>query len=506
MKFKNLLFFTIIILTIFSISAVSAEDVVNGENIIGDDLDSNIISSDINEESLINEDMSNSVGNSSDDTTESSIKSSDLVKFYRNDTQYEATFYDDKGNPLDGQVINITINGENYYRTTNSLGLISFNINLNPGNYTIKVINPVTKEVAYNNVTVLSTMIGNDIVKSFKNATQYHITLLDGQGKPAPNETVAFNINGVMYERISDSKGVASLNINLNPGKYVLTASNLLGLSVSNTITVLSTINGKDIKKYYKNGTQYHANFTDKQGKPLVKKDVTFNINGVMYTRTTNENGTASLNINLDPGKYVITASNPVTSEQIGNNIEVLNKILVKNSANEGNISMEYNSGAKYTVVLYENDGSLAKNKNIQFNINGVMYTRTSDENGTASLNINLHPGDYIITGTFEGCHASNLLKIRVTPSVSLVSYTLKYQEPFKFYLKEKNSGKAITGEHYGIILYNDTPYGALPDANGLVEIGQYFPPGFTDLFYFGMIDDGYYSSIWVGNTIRIEE
>jgi hypothetical protein len=87
-----------------------------------------------------------------------------------------------------------------------------------------------------------------------------------------------------------------------------------------------------------------------------------------------------------------------------------------------------------------------------------------------------------------------------------LVSSTLHHGEPFKFYLTEKKSGNPITGQHYGIILYNDTPYGAYPDENGLVQIGEEFPVGFSDLFYFGMIDDGYYSSIWILNTIKIVE
>ena len=72
--------------------------------------------------------------------------------------------------------------------------------------------------------------------------------------------------------------------------------------------------------------------------------------------------------------------------------------------------------------------------------------------------------------------------------------------------MSEKNSGNPITGNHYGVIIYNDTPYGQYPDANGLVQIGQNFPVGFSDLFLFGMMDDGYYASIWSGNTIKIVE
>ena len=493
MKFKNIFFITIILLTVLSISAVSAENTVDNIDVdlIATDLNSvDVISTDnINEESLICENSSatDTSGNATDDltntTTDSSIKSNDLVKYYKNDTQYTASFYDSEGNPLVNQIIPININGLNYNRTTNSSGFIYFSINLEPGNYDLKVTNPVTNESVINNITVL-----------------------DGQGNPLANADVTFNINGVMYERKSNASGIAKLNINLNSGKYIITAIGPNNLKVSNNITILPTIYGEDIKKYYRNGTQYYANFTDSQGNPLANANVTFNINGVMYTRSTNENGTAKLNINLNSGKYTLTAINPVTTEQMSNTVEVLNKIEVKNSNTGGNISMEYNASEKYTVALYEDNGTLAKNKEVKFNINGVMYTRTSDENGTASLTINLRPGNYVITAEFENCKLSNLIKVRITPTVKLVSSEVKYGQPIQFYLHEKNSGNPITGEHYGILYFNGTTYGAYPDANGLVQIGQQLPVGFKDNFLFGTIDDEYYSSILSMNTITIVE
>ena len=508
MNFKNIFLITVILLAIFSISAISAEEIADNEiNIISADLDSDVVSVDnADGDALIQDDASPST-ESDENGTESSIQSSDVVKYYKNDTQYTATFFDANGNPLVDQKIPIFINNGNYNRTTNSNGTINFLINLAAGNYTITVANPVTRETASNNVTVLPTLKANDVVKTYRNDTQYEALVLDGQGKALANTNVTFNINGVLYNRTSKANGIAKLNINLEPKSYVITAVRTdNGETISNNITVLSSINGKDIKKYYRNGTQYYANFTNSKGLPLANSTVTFNINGVFYDRKTNVNGTAKLNINLEPGKYVLTATNPVTKEKKSNTIEVLNKIETKNSQSGGNVSIEYNTGAKYTVALHEDDGSLAKNKQVTFNINGVLYKRTSNENGTASLTINLRPGDYVITSEFQGSKLSNLIKVRVTPSVKIVSTTLKYGEPFQFYLSEKNSGNPITGNHYGVIIYNDTPYGQYPDANGLVQIGQNFPVGFSDLFLFGMMDDGYYASIWSGNTIKIVE
>ena len=46
-------------------------------------------------------------------------------------------------------------------------------------------------------------------------------------------------------------------------------------------------------------------------------------MNGVSYTRKTDNNGNATLNINLPPGEYIITAHNPINNEKFSNKIYV---------------------------------------------------------------------------------------------------------------------------------------------------------------------------------------
>ena len=139
------------------------------------------------------------------------------------------------------------------------------------------------------------------------------------------------------------------------------------------------------------NGTQFYATFLGKGATPLANTNVTFNINGVFYTRQTNENGTAKLNINLDPGNYTLTAYNPFSKEEKGFNI------LVKPLIETTDLTKYYNNASKFEAKVYNYDGSLAANKTVTFNIHGVFYTRTSDANGIVKLAITLRPGDYII-------------------------------------------------------------------------------------------------------------
>ncbi len=63
--------------------------------------------------------------------------------------------------------------------------------------------------------------------------------------------------------------------------------------------------------------------FVDGQGNVLANKTVKFNINGVFYTKPTDANGTARLNIWLYPGKYILTAYNPINNEAKACNVTV---------------------------------------------------------------------------------------------------------------------------------------------------------------------------------------
>ena len=63
------------------------------------------------------------------------------------------------------------------------------------------------------------------------------MTVVDKQGKPVAGVNVSMNINGIFYNRVTDENGIARLNINLNPGDYIIT-SYYGNATVSNKITV----------------------------------------------------------------------------------------------------------------------------------------------------------------------------------------------------------------------------------------------------------------------------
>lgn len=171
-------------------------------------------------------------------------------------------------------------------------------------------------------------IISENMTKHYGDDAPFCANFTDKNGTPLANETVTFTINNVSYNKTTDSDGVAKLNITLESGKYIIATYNpSTNKTAINTINILSGIEGKDITKFCRNGTHYIAKLYDKTGKALVNQTVRFNIHGVFYNRTTDENGRVILNISLDPGKYVITVYNLVTGEQAANNVTVLSRM-----------------------------------------------------------------------------------------------------------------------------------------------------------------------------------
>ena len=317
-----------------------------------------------------------------------------------------------------GSVI-VTINGTDYNGTVVNGTAKVIIPGLDEGSY--KVVTFYTGDNKYDSMIVngtitvnkntRTTLIMDDVVKYFRGSQKLIAKLVDGFGNPIANATVYFTINGRVYAKITDENGMASMGIGLVPNEYKVSAvfngtDDYDMATADATVLVKSTILGNDTTLYFLNGTSYVAKFLDSDGNALANTTVKFNINGVFYTRVTDENGMASLNIRLDPNSYIITAYNPVTGEQRANEVTVLPRIIAED------LSMKYLDGSSFNATLVDGQGKAVAGVNITFNVNGVFYHKTTDANGVARLNIRLMPGDYIITSTYDKCWASNKITI----------------------------------------------------------------------------------------------
>ena len=407
-----------------------------------------------------------------------SLETKDISLFYKNGTGYEVILTKDS-QPLENASVIINICGINYTRVTDCDGKASIRINLNPGYYTVSTMYNYESEFISleSGVEVLPTISGNDVVKTFKNDTQYYATFLDGNGNPLINSDVSFNINGVFYNRKTNENGVARLNINLNSGEYILTAIHQNGFMYSNLIKVLPSLSGSDLIKFYLSNSQYAANFYDDSGNPLANTNVTFNINGVFYKRTTDEDGVARLNIKLLPGTYVITAINPLHGEMTSNIVSVLPTMVASDVLSD-------TRQAEFDVILINNDGSVAQNKKMSIEVDGTSYTVKTDKNGVACLKVNLTHGIHKVVSTdlSTGLKINNIINVTAEDEVS--NETLYYSQ-----------------------------YGVSPDNKTLMAIGRPSAPGelskYGYKFYMTTFErvcpycgstELYWSIFWAGN------
>ncbi len=333
----------------------------------------------------------------------------DVVMIYHDGTRLVAKLTDYQGRPIVNDIIYFTINGKTYAKTTDDNGVASIGLNLDSKVYTAtvsynesEVYSKISKNVT---VTINPTVISEDLVKMYQNDTRFYVKFTDSTGKALANTTVKFNIHGVFYTKKTDKDGVADLGIMLRHGEYILTAYNpVTGEEKGFNITVKSLIVQSDLTKYYLNASKFQATIYDKNGSLAVGKNVTFNINGVFYTKTTDSNGVVSLAINLRPGEYIITTM--YEGLAVGNNIVVLPTLVTRD------LNMTYGDGSNFTAQTLDGQGKPLANQNVTFNINGVFYNKITDDNGVASLTMRLMSGKYIITSYWNDFQTGNTIII----------------------------------------------------------------------------------------------
>ena len=333
----------------------------------------------------------------------------DVVMIYHDGTRLVAKLTDYQGRPIVNDIIYFTINGKTYAKTTDDNGTVSMGLNLDSKVYTAtvsynesEVYSKISKNVT---VTINPTVISEDLVKMYQNDTRFYVKFTDSTGKALTKTTVKFNIHGVFYTKKTNKDGVADLGIMLRPGEYILTAYNpVTGEEKGFNITVKSLIVQSDLTKYYLNASKFQATIYDKNGSLAVGKNVTFNINGVFYTKTTDSNGVVSLTINLRPGEYIITTL--YEGLAVGNNIVVLPTLVTRD------LNMTYGDGSNFTAQTLDGQGKPLANQNVTFNINGVFYNKVTNDNGVASLIMRLMSGKYIITSYWNDFQTGNTIII----------------------------------------------------------------------------------------------
>ena len=329
----------------------------------------------------------------------------DLVKYYRSTDQFKVKVLEN-GSPVQGKSVTTIINTVRYRRTTGSDGIAKLNVNLNVGEYPIAV--EVDEYILYAKITVLPTIWFDkneyNILENSNSSVSVNCRLNNGDRY---NGTIQTNLNGEM-DTVNVVNGIAEVPIpnDLAEGDYILTVTNNdTGDTDSVPIHIVPRINIQGFTKYFHCDKQLEGYILDANGNPAKGEKVQFYINGVYYERTTDLNGYIKLNINLAPDIYTTDIIYDGITKTV--TFEVLPRVIT------ADMTKRYGTDTQFVAKILDCNGANIKTEvDVYFNINGVLYTRQTDENGDAKLNINLMAGTYVITTAYDGEVHGNTITI----------------------------------------------------------------------------------------------
>ena len=403
--------------------------------------------------------------------------------------------------------VTVNINGKNYTAVV-KYGVASVTVpNLANGTYSVSVFYngddtympmenstkfTVSKVSDYNMTVDIA-----DIIKG-ENATITVTVPKDGTG------SVVVTINGTDYKG-TVTNGTAKVIIpGLDEGTYKVVTfyagdAKYNSMIVNGTITVnkntKTTLTMDDVVKYFKGAQNLTAKLVDAFGNPITNATVYFTVNGKVYAKTTDKNGTASMGIGLVPNEYKVNAVFNGTKDY--DKATANATVTVKNTVFGNDTTLYFCNGTKYVAKFLDSNGKALANTTVKFNINGVFYTRVTDENGTASLGIRLNPKSYVITAYNPATGEERANNITVLPRLTAQDLSMKYLDGSTFNATlVDGQGKALAGANITFNV-NGVFYHKTTNANGVASLNIRLMAG-------EYIITSMYDNCWASNKITI--
>ena len=340
------------------------------------------------------------------------IESSDVAADYYSPSLLSLNLKDSKGNALKSKEISVNLNGIKHVLTTDNNGRATLPIDLLPGNYTAEIAyagdsNYLSSSACANIFIkkIATSLTAIDIRFDYGDSTNLIVTLKDAKNNALEGKRVSVILNGKTHTMTTDKQGRATLPVDLIPGKYVakiqFSEDNIyLGSSVSSNVVVnklATALSANDINIVYGDSASLVVALKDAKSNDLAGKVISINLNGKDYSVKTDNNGKATLSVDLVPGKYMAKIKFSEDSIYLASSVSsdiVVNKVATVLSVND--INMVYGDSASLVVALKDRNNAVLKGKNIFINLNGKDITVKTGNDGKATLPIDLLPGKYV--------------------------------------------------------------------------------------------------------------
>ena len=169
-------------------------------------------------------------------------------------------------------------------------------------------------QIIYQNMTTTAV----DVQTDGRVGEYFYITLKDKNGIALANKPIQIGFNGNVYNRTTDEKGSARLQINLqSSGTYTFAVSFLGDDEYNGSFVVAKIVVNKQkpvistSNYYYKRDAKskkISISLKSASKKPLKNKTVKLVLNGKTYSAKTNSNGIVTINVSLSKkGTYSFT-------------------------------------------------------------------------------------------------------------------------------------------------------------------------------------------------------
>ncbi len=400
--------------------------------------------------------------------------------------EYVITLIDENGNPLSNQTVSVQINdADTYLRTTDDLGKASVPINLSNGIYhvSVKYDVPLNMTDRYFSTIANSKISVKIPIDAEVNISQYlNEANIDIAFTKTINDTVTVYLNDKIMT-VNLTNGNASIGLSdLNNGNYTFIMYLDNGSYQFNRAVRMFTVDVKNTKiiaddfmTYYQSGESYSVKLADENGTPLKNSMMTFVFDRNNITVKTDDEGLASIPINLTSGEYVLNIYFNGNNTHVSSMARV--KVAVKSSISFENSQYALNS--KMTVSL---SGNLT-DKMVDVTVNGVIY-HVKVNNGKASLNVNLKVGSYSVSVANPVTGEVKSQKINVLPRLSGgKNIALYYKSGKKYSVKVYNdNGKAVGSGVTVSFKVKNKVYKVKTNKNGIaaLKLNKFKPAKYT--------------------------
>lgn len=329
----------------------------------------------------------------------------------------------------------------------NSMGLARYNYKFDKiGNYTVKVIYSSDGYTGNENITSLKvSKLPSNIwleIHNIKNTSNFYLNI--NLNSSVSNGLLKIYINNEEFKaNMVNGRLIVNLT-NLESGEYKIKLMYMgddfyqesvysTDLFIKKYKRVNTRISSSD---FYQKSVDFNSgergNFfivrlLDSKNSPLKNKLIKIGFNGVVYNRTTDSEGRASLQINLkSPGTY--TFATTFLSDDNYEGSFIVNKIII--SKKPSKLTLLSTDTAKVNVtktLIFKLEGRKstdnnkyinAVNKKIKITVNNRIYYLNTDINGQAVLKLKFSKtGVYTIVTSFAGddAYSSNVISSKIT-------------------------------------------------------------------------------------------